>query len=153
MEAYRLNKSAGLDRNLKEYLREIHSAQKEISIVSGRLNPFIYEREEVLDEFKWHLVYGTKINLVFNKQDEQALEKENKGLMKLVSQFKDNIHVTIIPLIPKRQYLITEKSALVQEEHNLMYSRDLYVFRDDPKTALKWKNTFEKLVQAAEKSN
>lgn len=150
MEVYRVSKNCEntLEHNFEEYLKEIHSAEKEVKIVSGRLNPFVYERKEFLQEIEW-LLYKKRLSLAFYKPSKDFFFEENKGLIEVLQKFKDNFTLNMLPIIPTSQYLVTDNSVLVQEEHKPLFKRDLYVFRDDKETALKWANNFKELIEVA----
>lgn len=149
-KSYRIAKeyNRSTEANIKEFHEALHSTKDFLGIVSGVLNPHVFNRKEVLEDINYFLNNKGTFYLLFNGNKKPWFKNKNTGLAKIISKFQDKVKISSLPFLPNMQYLVTDNTVLHQEGSQPIFpsfSEDLYVYKNNTKNAYEWQKSLKKM--------
>lgn len=135
----------------KDLLELIRRARKEVKILTGELDPFFYEKEELIEEFKKLKI----LKIIFSKgasSKEEAIKKlkeENPQLVKLfLEDEKEKISVYWKRERADIHFAVVDSDGIFLEEAHDSYSpRKVLVKYHTKLLGKEWNKQFDKIVK------
>lgn len=141
------------------FMLMIEGARKEIWIVAGELDPtfycgkFISAIKQKMDD-----IPVFKVNIIFHKDEDrvnviQKLKEENKSLIDLFlnEKYNKNIALYWANKRPRYHFVVANNSVLLeQKDHPPNEYRDVYINKNNPTLAQKYKEYFYSMTRKTE---
>lgn len=137
-----------------ELLQFMKHTKKCFKIVTGELDPALYEKSETILSFENLLEKGLEVKIVFHGDDNikdlsEYLEIKNPELCHLKRKFKDRLKIFWTPVRPISHYgIVDNRHVFFEEPHEKYQKRDVYFDYNDNKFASRLEKVFDKYVSS-----
>jgi len=140
------------EESLAELLQFMKHTKNSLKVVTGELDPKLYERAEVINTLECLLSKGKEVRIVFSKQNkriapEKMLRRENPFLMDLKDDYKRKLKLYYVPKRTNAHYaVVDDRHVFFEEPHEPYAKRDAFFEYNSPEFAKQLEKRFDKLT-------
>lgn len=136
-----------------ELLQFMQHTKKCFKIVTGELDPRLYEKTETILSFEDLLNKGLEVRIVLHGNDaikslgdlKEYLELKNPEICKLKRKFRDRLKIFWTPIRPVSHYgVVDDRHVFFEEPHEPFGERDVYFDYMDRDFASRLEKLFDK---------